>query len=134
LTDGEVPLVGVGGVGSGADAYARIRAGASLVQVSAHQLQTPKAAAEDLGRTLNRHARSKCCKRVSRFVLALFAKLSRLIGCFVGPQVYTALTIQGPGLVKRVNDDLDAMLAADGFACVADAVGADHRLERLEGN
>lgn len=33
LTGGKLPLVGVGGVGSGAQAYAKIRAGASLVQV-----------------------------------------------------------------------------------------------------
>ena len=33
LTQGRVPLVGVGGVGSGEDAYAKIRAGASLVQL-----------------------------------------------------------------------------------------------------
>ncbi|MHA1152820.1 MAG: quinone-dependent dihydroorotate dehydrogenase [Alphaproteobacteria bacterium] len=33
LTEGRVPLVGVGGVGSAADAYAKIRAGASLVQL-----------------------------------------------------------------------------------------------------
>ncbi len=33
LTDGAIPLIGVGGVGSGADAYAKIRAGASLVQL-----------------------------------------------------------------------------------------------------
>ena len=33
LTEGRVPLVGVGGVASGADAYAKIRAGASLVQL-----------------------------------------------------------------------------------------------------
>ncbi|MBO6521404.1 MAG: quinone-dependent dihydroorotate dehydrogenase [Rhodospirillales bacterium] len=32
-TKGTVPIVGVGGVASGADAYAKIRAGASLVQV-----------------------------------------------------------------------------------------------------
>ncbi|WP_425406737.1 quinone-dependent dihydroorotate dehydrogenase [Hwanghaeella sp.] len=32
-TEGRVPLVGVGGVSSGADAYAKIRAGASLVQL-----------------------------------------------------------------------------------------------------
>ncbi|WP_188261003.1 quinone-dependent dihydroorotate dehydrogenase [Azospirillum tabaci] len=32
LTGGKVPLVGVGGIASGADAYAKIRAGASLVQ------------------------------------------------------------------------------------------------------
>ncbi len=33
LTKGRVPLIGVGGIASGADAYAKIRAGASLVQL-----------------------------------------------------------------------------------------------------
>ncbi len=33
LTGGKLPLVGVGGVATGADAYAKIRAGASLVQL-----------------------------------------------------------------------------------------------------
>lgn len=33
LTEGRIPLVGVGGIGSGDDAYAKIRAGASLVQL-----------------------------------------------------------------------------------------------------
>jgi dihydroorotate dehydrogenase len=33
LTEGKLPLVGVGGVASAADAYAKIRAGASLVQL-----------------------------------------------------------------------------------------------------
>jgi dihydroorotate dehydrogenase len=33
LTDGHIPLIGVGGVGSAADAYAKIRAGASAVQL-----------------------------------------------------------------------------------------------------
>jgi len=33
LTKGNIPLIGVGGVSSGADAYAKIRAGASLVQL-----------------------------------------------------------------------------------------------------
>ncbi len=33
LTGGRLPLVGVGGIASGADAYAKIRAGASLVQL-----------------------------------------------------------------------------------------------------
>lgn len=33
LTDGRVPLIGVGGISSGADAYAKIRSGASLVQL-----------------------------------------------------------------------------------------------------
>jgi dihydroorotate dehydrogenase len=33
LTDGRLPLIGVGGVGSAEDAYAKIRAGASAVQL-----------------------------------------------------------------------------------------------------
>jgi len=33
LTRGELPLIGVGGIASGADAYAKIRAGAALVQL-----------------------------------------------------------------------------------------------------
>jgi dihydroorotate dehydrogenase len=33
LTEGKLPLIGVGGVASGADAYRKIRAGASLVQL-----------------------------------------------------------------------------------------------------
>lgn len=33
LTGGRVPIVGCGGVASGADAYEKIRAGASLVQL-----------------------------------------------------------------------------------------------------
>ena len=33
LTGGRLPIVGCGGIASGADAYARIRAGASLVQL-----------------------------------------------------------------------------------------------------
>lgn len=33
LTEGAVPLIGVGGISSGADAYEKIRAGASLIQL-----------------------------------------------------------------------------------------------------
>lgn len=33
LTEGKIPLIGVGGIASGEDAYAKIRAGASLVQL-----------------------------------------------------------------------------------------------------
>ena len=66
-------LVGVGGVASGADAYAKIRAGASLVAL------------------------------------------------------YTALAYAGPGLIPRIKRELAALLARDGFAHVADAVGADAR-------
>lgn len=71
-TGGTLPLVGVGGIGSGADAYAKVRAGASLLQL------------------------------------------------------YTALIYEGPGLIRRICRDLSALLARDGFASIADAVGADH--------
>jgi dihydroorotate dehydrogenase len=71
LTKG-IALIGCGGVASGADAYAKIRAGASLVQV------------------------------------------------------YSALVFQGPGLARRIKRELAALLRADGFASVADAVGRDH--------
>ena len=72
-TGGKVPLIGVGGISSGADAYAKIRAGASLVQL------------------------------------------------------YTALVYDGPGLIGRIKHDLAALLAADGFTSLGDAVGSEHK-------
>jgi dihydroorotate dehydrogenase len=33
FTGGRIPIIGCGGIASGADAYAKIRAGASLVQL-----------------------------------------------------------------------------------------------------
>lgn len=67
---GRFVLVGAGGVASGADAYAKIRAGACVVQL------------------------------------------------------YSALVYEGPGLVRRLKRDLAARLKADGFASVAQAIGA----------
>jgi dihydroorotate dehydrogenase len=64
-------LIGCGGIGSGADAYAKIRAGASLVQL------------------------------------------------------YSMLVYEGPPLVRRIKDELAALLARDRFTSVVDAVGAD---------
>ena len=69
-----MPLIGVGGVEDGATAYAKIRAGASAVQL------------------------------------------------------YTAMIYDGPGVVGRVLEELAALLARDGFASVADAVGVDVRV------
>ena len=68
-TGGGIALIAAGGIDSGAEAYARLRAGASLVQL------------------------------------------------------YTALVYEGPGLPMRILADLDACLARDGFASVAEAVG-----------
>jgi len=66
----EIPLIGVGGVGSAAQAYAKICAGASAVQL------------------------------------------------------YTALVYGGLSLVGEITAGLDALLARDGFASVAEAVGS----------
>ena len=45
LTSGKIPLIGVGGISNGAQAYAKIRAGASLIQLySAMVYQGPKIA------------------------------------------------------------------------------------------
>ena len=38
-------------------------------------------------------------------------------------QLYTALVYEGLGLVPRILAGLDALLARDGFASVAEAVG-----------
>jgi dihydroorotate dehydrogenase len=69
LSAGQMPLIGVGGIASAEDAYIKIRAGASAVQL------------------------------------------------------YTALAFQGFSLAARIAEGLDALLARDGFANVADAVG-----------
>ena len=73
LSSGRLPLIGVGGIDSAESAYARIRAGASLVQL------------------------------------------------------YTALAYRGPGLIGEIAQGLARLLAADGFASLEQAVGADHR-------
>ncbi|WP_299649706.1 quinone-dependent dihydroorotate dehydrogenase [uncultured Jannaschia sp.] len=69
LTD--LPLIGVGGVATAEQAYAKIRAGASAVQL------------------------------------------------------YTALVFDGIGLPGRIAHGLEALLARDGFAHIADAIGTD---------
>ena len=73
LTDGKIPLIGVGGVGSAEKAYAKICAGASAVQL------------------------------------------------------YSAMVYQGLSLVTDIAKGLDQLLARDGFANVADAVGSKQK-------
>lgn len=70
---GRLPLIGAGGVASGATALAKIKAGASAVQL------------------------------------------------------YSAMVYEGPGLVARILDELDGLLAAEGFDSVSEAIGADAR-------
>jgi dihydroorotate dehydrogenase len=69
LTEGRLPLIGVGGISSADQAYAKIRAGASAVQI------------------------------------------------------YTAMVYHGLSLAADIARGLDALLARDGFANIADAVG-----------
>ena len=42
-------------------------------------------------------------------------------------QLYTAMIYEGPGLAARIAGELDALLAAEGFNSVADAVGVEAR-------
>ena len=42
-------------------------------------------------------------------------------------EIYTAFAYAGPQLIPDVKAQLAACLARDGFASVAEAVGADHR-------
>jgi dihydroorotate dehydrogenase len=70
-TEGAIPLIGVGGIATAEQAYAKIRAGASAVQL------------------------------------------------------YTAMVYQGVSLGARIARDLDDLLAADGFATMAEAVGTE---------
>lgn len=73
LTDGRISLVGVGGIATAEQAYAKIRAGASAVQL------------------------------------------------------YSALVYQGLSLVTDIAQGIDTLLARDGFANVAEAVGTGRK-------
>lgn len=46
-------------------------------------------------------------------------------------QLYTALAFQGPPVVTKIKRELDLLLKEQGFSCVSEAVGADHRAEDL---
>ncbi|CAH2324011.1 dihydroorotate dehydrogenase (quinone), mitochondrial [Pelobates cultripes] len=48
-------------------------------------------------------------------------------------QLYTALTYQGPPVVEKVTGELKNILLEQGFSCVSEAVGADHRSNALRG-
>ena len=40
-------------------------------------------------------------------------------------QIYTALIYEGPGLVRRIKQELSELLERDGFNCVTDVIGFD---------
>ncbi|XP_053555425.1 dihydroorotate dehydrogenase (quinone), mitochondrial isoform X2 [Bombina bombina] len=46
-------------------------------------------------------------------------------------QLYTALVYQGPPVVTTVTHELEKLLIDQGFSCVTEAVGADHRSNNL---
>lgn len=71
LAGGKLPLIGVGGIDSGATAYTKIKAGASLVQL------------------------------------------------------YSALIYKGPGLVRRIAEELGTLLERDGCSSVTEAIGVE---------
>ena len=40
-------------------------------------------------------------------------------------QLYTGLVYQGPGLIKKINQEISVLLKNDGFDNIKDAVGID---------
>ena len=54
LTEGKLPLIGVGGVGSAEQAYAKIRAGASAVQLYTAMVYQGLSLAAEVARGLDR--------------------------------------------------------------------------------
>lgn len=57
-TGGRLPLIGVGGIGSGADAYGKVRAGASLVQLYTALVYLGPMLVREIGRELLRCLRN----------------------------------------------------------------------------
>jgi dihydroorotate dehydrogenase len=53
--NGEIPLVGIGGVSSGEDAYIKIRAGATLVQLYTALIYKGPRLIDDIKSTLAQH-------------------------------------------------------------------------------
>jgi len=58
LTEGKLPLIGVGGISNGADAYAKIRAGASLVQLYTALIYAGPALIGEIVRDLGKRLRA----------------------------------------------------------------------------
>ena len=54
LTNGDIPLIGVGGISSAEDAYAKIRAGASAVQLYSAMVYEGLSLVQDIARGLDR--------------------------------------------------------------------------------
>ena len=71
ISNGKIPIIGVGGISSAMDAYEKIKLGASLIQI------------------------------------------------------YTAFIFYGFELVEKIKYELDALIKADGFLNISDAIGVD---------
>jgi len=64
LTDGNIPLIGIGGVSNGDDAYCKIKAGASLVQIYSSMIYEGPWVAEKIKKELAAHLRRDGFKSV----------------------------------------------------------------------
>jgi dihydroorotate dehydrogenase len=63
-TGGTLPLIGAGGIASGADAWARIKAGASLVQIYSALIYRGPSLARAIARDLARLMRTEGHERI----------------------------------------------------------------------
>ena len=44
-------------------------------------------------------------------------------------QLYTGIVYHGPGLIKKMNSEISALLKNDGFDSISDAVGVDAEIK-----
>lgn len=150
LTKGKLPIIGVGGVSSGADAYAKIRAGACwlcydpALHIATFLLTCCWALLIGTFSTGGKGWHTSSAYRVSycqllngrheqRCVLLCEPSsgkgLPQVWDARAGAslvEIYTALAYQGPAILRRIKGELAALLQRDGFTSVHDAVGADH--------
>ena len=64
-TEGKIPLIGVGGICSGADAWEKFRAGASLVQIYSGMVYEGPGLAADINRYLSKRIKREGLGHIS---------------------------------------------------------------------
>ncbi len=75
ITEGKVPLVGVGGIGSVEDAYKKIRCGASLVQLYTGMVYNEPVLIHEMIDRLDEFAKRDGYKHITVVILQSFNRL-----------------------------------------------------------
>jgi dihydroorotate dehydrogenase len=109
-TRGQIPIIGVGGVGTAEDAYEKIKAGASLVQVSRSDDNAPKCwfAVKSDAPSIHRLGYPAVDVKINKIKI-----ISKIKNPGIAWQVYSMLVYEGPGSVRRIKEGLAGMLRQD---------------------